>query len=295
MSFNGKAFLADLVKSKNLTQSLEHTGLGCVHVLRLDTLDKLISGNKAFKLVGHIDAFYASRHSNILSFGGAYSNHLHALGALCYKLSIPVIAYVRGYPDAPLTPTLKDLTNWGVKLKFLDKKDYGKRYDEKFKQQLSSLHNAYVVAEGGGGYAGLEGGKILAKLCAGYQHIWLAAGTGTTALSIAPYLKQDVTLNIVNVVADKGELENKLVKNMPQNSTWNVFNAIEIDELGAFGKCSNKLKEFIKHWDKQDLPLDPVYTAKLLWVYLKQNSQYKNTLIIHSGGLQGRRGLDLTD
>lgn len=291
-SLDALSFFNSLFENKNLIEPLV-SSTEQTDVLRLDALDATINGNKPFKLMGHIDDFCRSHHHSIVSFGGVYSNHLHALGAVCHQFSIPFIAYVRGYENLPLTPTLKDLSDWESKLYFLNKLEYKNRDDPDFIDMLSDKHNAYVVPEGGGGQAGLKGGQALANLCQNYEHIWIAAGTGTTALSLAPYLKKNVRLHVVNVVADAGALKHKLAQDMPINFDWSLYQASDYPELGAFGKCSDALKAFITHWDKKGLTLDSVYTAKLLWVYLKQVNKHPKTLLIHSGGLQGRRGLSL--
>lgn len=283
------SFLENLFENQNLIEPLE-SSIEQAHVLRLDALDATINGNKPFKLIGHIDEFNGSHHHSMVSFGGVYSNHLYALGALCHRFSIPLIAYIRGYENLPLTPTLKDLSDWGAKLYFLNKLEYKNRYNPGFIEMLSDKHHAYVVPEGGGGKAGLKGGQALANLCQNYDHVWLAAGTSTTTLSLAGYLNKNVKLHVVNVVSDGGVLKNKLAQEMPINCNWSLYQASDYPELGAFGKCSDALRAFITHWDKKGLTLDSVYTAKLLWVYLKQVNKHPKTLIIHSGGLQGRRG-----
>lgn len=287
-NFNAHAFLQQLIADKPLHQRISIDANRSLNLLRLDKLDAHLSGNKAFKLAGHLEQFYASPYSCLLSFGGAYSNHLHALASVCKQQGIPLIAYVRGYRHLPLTPTLMDLTNWHSELHFLNKQTYRQRHDPSYQQALSSKHQAYVINEGGGGIAGLQGGKQLAKLCQGYQHIWLAAGTGTTALSLAPHLKANVSLHIVNVVADNGELARTLTNAMPANCNWQLLEASQLPELGRFAYRSETLLQFIRYWDSHNLPLDPIYTAKLLYIYLRQPHQ-ANSLIIHSGGLQGRR------
>ena len=99
-----------------------------VAVLRLDRLGSPdfrstplhVSGNKVFKLAGHLDAFFASPKSSLVSFGGRWSNHLHALAAVAQCLSIPSIGLVRGYPEQPLTATLQDCVDMGMTLKFCE-------------------------------------------------------------------------------------------------------------------------------------------------------------------------------
>lgn len=285
-------------------------------ILRLDRLGSQsssmtspnISGNKAFKLIGHIDAFERSNKSCLLSFGGRWSNHLHALAALCQRLKIPSIGFVRGYSEQPLTATLKDCVEMGMTLKFCDKLTYAQRYDLLWREELSEHYDAWVIPEGGEGHDGLVGFEALAPVLNDYNEIWIAAGTGTSALGVALQLNSTQTLIIVNVVSDQGELQRKWTDRVTNNLAcqWKI---IDDAHQRGFGKCSDELRGLIALADNANLPLEPVYTAKLLHAYLRHRSQggsqvltsgksesvidRHRQLLIHTGGLQGRRGYSL--
>lgn len=289
---------------KKLLNSLPHWSEYChplpalstenrtVDILRLDQLDEKISGNKPLKLIGWFQHFQSQAKPNLLSFGGVYSNHLHALAQAAYEFAIPTIFIVRGWPEQPLTPTLLDCQALGANLVFADRKTYAQRYDKNWLDKLSEQYDALVIPEGGAGEFGEQGCQTLAPFVGDYDEVWLAAGTGTTALGLAKglsSLKAKTKLFAVNAVADQGELARYWAEKMPNNVTWEL---IDNAHLGGFAKCPPELIELIERYQHMGLPLDPVYTAKLLWAYeQKALTQRARVLLIHTGGLQGQRGL----
>ena len=258
----------------------------CLH---LDRLDPVLSGNKVFKLLGHLQSREASGKSSLVSFGGRWSNHLHALAFAAQRLNIPVTALVLGYPEQPLTPTLKDCIGEGMTIRFCNRDQYALRYNEAWREQLAVDEDAWVIPEGGDGPEGRPGFAVLAPSFESYGEIWVAAGTGTTAIAIAEQMRPDQTLVIVNVVQDQGALEAKMMS-MPL--------APEIRFAGQpeklrFGKLSPALRELITDADRAGLMLDPVYTVRLLAAWLmEREADHGRSLLIHSGGLQGRRSVD---
>ncbi|WP_420590390.1 1-aminocyclopropane-1-carboxylate deaminase/D-cysteine desulfhydrase [Bacterioplanoides sp.] len=272
---------------------------GCqqASVLRLDLLDPVISGNKAYKLLGHIERAQTLNISRIVSFGGPFSNHLHALAAAGKTLGLETVGIVRGYENLPLTATLQDCQAFGMKLVFADKKQYARRYQADYLQQLADEFQAYVVEEGGSGSEGLKGCELLAPYCQEFDQVWLAVGTGTTALGLAGALQQQGSacrLVGVNVVADQGERRLAWRQSMPDKN-WQLLDDYH---FSGFARTNEQLLQMIREFDTLGLPLDPVYTAKLVYAYqteLQQRAELENqrVLLIHSGGLQGRRGYPL--
>lgn len=301
MSVSPSSLLADLLSVQpHLIHSLP--GLPGADVLRLDQIDPQISGNKVFKLSGHLQQAEQQGTRALLSFGGPYSNHLHALAALGQRFSIATIGVVRGYEHLPLTPTLEDCQAMGMALVFADKKTYSRRYQVEYQQQLATEYKAYVIGEGGQGADGESGCGQLADYCQRseglpYDEVWLAVGTGTTALGLAKALHQQGSPSRVvgvNAVADQGECLQRWQQEMP-SANWQLFDQYH---HGGFGKCPEVLRALIQRYDQQGAPLDPVYTAKLFWAYEQQWSldsslAEKRVLLVHSGGLQGRRGFRL--
>ncbi|ASP40506.1 1-aminocyclopropane-1-carboxylate deaminase [Bacterioplanes sanyensis] len=273
--------LTELLRQPPRVQSLNTN----TDLLWLNSDHDTITGNKPWKLHGHLSRL-AHKPSALLSFGGPYSNHLHALAACGQLLSLPTIAVVRGYADCALTPTLADCQRMGMELVFVDRNTYRQRHEADFLAQLQQRWSATLIPEGGSGPHGVEGCVPLAQWCAGYEQVWLAAGTGTTAEGIVTGLPEDTELVVVNVVADQGELLRRWSAQVP--GRWRI-----VDDMhgGGFGKIPTALRQLIDRYDTQGIALDPVYTAKLLNAYEHYGEADKTTLLIHTGGLQGRRGL----
>lgn len=260
-------------------------------ILRLDRLDAVLSGNKLFKLAGHLAQFASGGRRCLLSFGGPFSNHLHALAAAGQRLGIPVVLIVRGYQQLPLTPTLADCVSWGAQLVFADRRTYARRYDPDWQQQLAAQYDALVIPEGGGGEAGLSGCRVIGELAQTYDQLWLAVGSGTTALGLAPQVGGCEIVG-VNAVADQGERRRHWQQTMPAAVRWRL---LDDAHCGGFARRNDALMECIRRWDAAGLALDPVYTGKLMLAYERALARGdlagQRVLLIHSGGLQGRRGV----
>jgi 1-aminocyclopropane-1-carboxylate deaminase len=268
-----------------------------VDVLRLDQIHPLVSGNKWYKLKHNLEAARKLGYQNLLSCGGPYSNHLHALACAGSALGFKTRALVRGYENAPLTATLLNCQEMGMELVYIDKKTYRKRYDAGWCQQQAESYGAYWIPEGGNNDLGRKGCSEIAQACQGYDEIWTSIGSGCTYLGLAQALQEDNRLDAIHltgVMAIKGgqELAEALLDGLAQNR----FSIDCEQHLGGFGRCPDKLVDLIKRYDKLALPLDPVYTAKLVmafeqaWIHGQLDTE-KRYLLIHSGGLQGRRGV----
>jgi 1-aminocyclopropane-1-carboxylate deaminase len=268
-----------------------------VDILRLDQIHPLLSGNKWYKLKYNLEAAEKKGQSRLLSCGGPYSNHLHALACAGKVLGFSTIALVRGYSHLPLTETLLDCQRMGMELLFVDKKTYLKRYDPLWCQQQAERHESYWIPEGGNNELGIQGCAEIAEQCLGYDEVWMSIGSGCTFTGIAQGLAgiqgRTTPLRLKGVMAIKGgeALAASLLSKLNEKCS------IDCDShLGGFGRCPEGLVDLIKQYDAQNLPLDPVYTAKLVMAFEQcwqagKLDATKRYLLIHSGGLQGRRGV----
>ena len=267
-------------------------------VLRLDRIDPLISGNKWFKLTEHLAEARQAGASGIISLGGAYSNHLHALAAAGKRFGFPTVGLLRGHPQD--TPTVLDLKAFGMKLHWLGYGGYRARHAPDFwlpwREQYPGLH---PVPEGGGGLAGALGcGVLVEQACAqlhtlgwdDYHGWWLAAGTGTTMAGLA--LAEAGAHPVYGAMAvpdDHGIAQN--VQAIVQGG-YELLDA----SLGGFAKVDPQLLGFIEHTQQQcGLPLEPLYTGKALLAMQQQIAAGRfspgtRLIFLHTGGLQGRRG-----
>ena len=268
-------------------------------VLRLDRIDPLISGNKWFKLTEHLAQAQQAGASGIISLGGAYSNHLHALAAAGKRFDFPTVGLLRGHPQD--TPTVLDLKAFGMQLHWLGYGGYRARHEPGFwlpwREQYPHL---YPVPEGGGGIAGALGCGVLVEQARAqlsnvrwddYDAWWLAAGTGTTLAGLA--LAEAGAHRVYGAMAvpdDHGVAQN--VRAIVQDG-YALLDA----SRGGFAKVDPLLLDFIETTQRAcGLPLEPLYSGKAL-LALKQQVEAgrfppgTRLIFVHTGGLQGRRGL----
>ncbi len=267
-------------------------------VLRLDRIDPLISGNKWFKLTQHLAQAQQAGASGIVSLGGAYSNHLHALAAAGKRFGFPTVGLLRGHPQD--TPTVLDLKAFGMQLHWLGYAGYRARHAEDFWLPWRAQYpDLYPVPEGGGGMAGALGCGVLVEQArrqlstvgwADYDAWWLAAGTGTTLAGLA--LAEAGAHPVYGAMAvpdDHGVVQN--VSALVQRG-YELLDA----SRGGFAQVDPLLLEFIDTTEQTyGVPLEPLYTGKAL-LALKQQVEAgrfapgTRLIFVHTGGLQGRRG-----
>lgn len=269
-----------------------------VAVLRLDRIDPLISGNKWFKLTEHLAQAQQAGATGIISLGGAYSNHLHALAAAGKRFGFATVGLLRGHPQD--TPTVLDLQALGMQLHWLGYGGYRARHAPDFWlpwcERYPRLH---PVPEGGGALAGALGCEVLVEQArrqlhtlgwADYDAWWLAAGTGTTLAGLV--LAEAGAHPVYGALAvpdDHGVAQN--VQVIVQGG-YELLDA----SRGGFAKVDQPLLEFIATTEQASgMPLEPLYTGKAL-LALKQQIEAgrfapgTRLIFVHTGGLQGRRG-----
>ncbi|MGH8447938.1 1-aminocyclopropane-1-carboxylate deaminase/D-cysteine desulfhydrase [Pseudomonas sp.] len=265
-------------------------------VLRLDRIDPLVSGNKWFKLLGHLAQAQNAR--GIISLGGAYSNHLHALAAAGKRFGFPTVGLLRGHPQD--TPTVRDLKAFGMELHWLGYGGYRARHEPDFWLPWRELYpDLHPVPEGGGGLAGASGCGVLVDQVraqlgtlnwADYDGWWLAAGTGTTLAGLV--LAEAGAHPVYGAMAVPDD------HGIAQNVQAIVQGGYELLEAsrGGFAKADPLLLDFIETTEHAcGLPLEPVYTGKALLALKQQIETGRFTpgtrlVFVHTGGLQGRRG-----
>ncbi|MDN3221575.1 1-aminocyclopropane-1-carboxylate deaminase/D-cysteine desulfhydrase [Pseudomonas nunensis] len=273
-------------------------------ILRLDLIDPLISGNKWFKLIEHLNAANRAGADGIISLGGAHSNHLHALAAAGKRLGFKTVGLLRGHPQD--TPTEQDLHDFGMQLHWLGYAGYRARHEPDFWQSWQALYpTLQAVPEGGGGLRGAQGCMQLKDLVRAqlqglgwndYDGWWLACGTGTTLAGLV--LAEAGAHPVYGALAvpdDHGvaqQVEEIVREGGLSDPAYELFDA----SRGGFAKVDPQLLEFIEQTEQASgVPLEPLYTGKAL-LALKQQVEAgrfpKGTrlIFIHTGGLQGRRG-----
>src|SRR5215204_4961371 len=167
-----------------------------VDVLRLDLLHSVISGNKWFKLKEYLADARQQHKNTIVTFGGAFSNHIVATAAAAKQAGFKSVGIIRGERPALLSPTLLDALSFDMKLFFISREEYKKKQIPRGVQDSGEQKNLYFINEGGYGYKGMLGAKdILAqKDMSQYTHIMAAVGTGTTLAGLIAAANEGQTI-----------------------------------------------------------------------------------------------------
>jgi 1-aminocyclopropane-1-carboxylate deaminase len=263
---------------------------------RDDLLHPVISGNKWRKLKYIIDHALSLGADTLVSMGGAYSNHLHALAYAGKVLGLKTIGLVRGELPEILTPTLQDMKNWGMELEFVSRSDYRQLRQYKEWQDLPGLKpRQYWVPEGGAQPLALKGvAELVGEIAVPYDTICMPCGTGTTLAGIIEAAPQQVSVLGFAALKNAAYLRAEVDAALSQSRNgWQI----NLDyHFGGFAKTNAELNAFIEDFElKTTIPLDPVYTGKMMYaIYdLIQKHYFKpgeRIIAVHTGGLQGRRG-----
>ena len=272
--------------------------VAAIDMLRLDLIDPVISGNKWYKLKHNLQ--YATEHNykSILTFGGAYSNHLIATAAAAKLFNIPAIGVVRGNDGNELTSTLKACMEYGMQLHFVPREEYARKTEAEWLQKLSvQFNDLFIIPEGGANEQGREGTKDIAALVPmGYSHIAVSVGTGTTFAGLRNALPVDQFLLGFAPMKSGAYLKDEITLHLSasQNLNWELFDRWH---FGGFGKWNDELISFMNDfYNINQIPLDMVYTTKMMYgirELLNENFFPNNAriLCIHTGGLQGNAAI----
>ncbi|MEQ9188200.1 MAG: pyridoxal-phosphate dependent enzyme [Cryomorphaceae bacterium] len=270
-----------------------------IHIKRDDLMDPLISGNKIFKLKENINAFHNGSFDTLVTFGGAYSNHIAATAALCQEENIACVGIIRGERIEPLNPTLAAAEAQGMKLMFVSRSVYRIRNNSDVQSQLlSSFPSPYCIPEGGANRAGIVGASaMLNEATEKYSHIITAVGTGTTLAGMALQAKPNQELHGMVIHKHLGVMEEVLPMH---EGLDNALSRVRLHpaHYGGYAKWDESLLQFIRSvFNNYGVRLDPIYTGKALFS-LNQlvNESYfpegAEVLFIHTGGLQAIPGFE---
>lgn len=264
-----------------------------VYVKREDVLHSEISGNKFRKLKYNLIEARNLGFTKLLTFGGAYSNHIAAVAAAGKEFGFETIGVIRGeelqekYLE---NPTLKKASENGMQFEFVTRTQYRDKNNLAFLDQLKDkFGNFYLIPEGGTNNLAVKGCKeILTDDDKLFDFICCAVGTGGTISGIINSLKPHQ--KAIGFPALKGDFLTEDIQKYAKNSQWNLVTDYH---FGGYAKLNDELKQFMKQFFKKYLiSLDPVYTSKTFFGvidliskgYFKPDSKI---LIIHTGGLQG--------
>jgi 1-aminocyclopropane-1-carboxylate deaminase len=267
-----------------------------LQIRRFDLLDFYWGGNKLYKLRYFLEEMANQKKASLLTFGGAYSNHIAATAAIGKRLDIPTIGIIRGDGFDPNNPTLAFVKKEGMQLHFVSRDRYRLKADPEFLSDLKSqFGDVYIIPEGGSGPNGVRGASgMWGSIDADYTHIVLACGTGTTIAGLIQKAHPDQKIIGIPVFKNGGFMEAEIQAQVPETNgqltLWTTYG------FGGYAKWDSHLEDFISAMQVKGLPLDPIYTAKAFWgVWEKIHRGWfpigSRILFIHTGGLQGAQSL----
>lgn len=262
---------------------------------RDDQLHAIISGNKWRKLKFILDHALYSGADTIISMGGMYSNHLHALAYAGKVLGLKTIAYIRGEAPAVLTPTLADLKAWNMELRFISRTDYRQLRHYKGCQDLPGLKpQQYWLLEGGAQALALCGvAELVAEIDIDFDYLCVPCGTGATLAGLIAATPNNISLLGFAALKNASFLNtdvSTLLKHSKNN--WQI----NLDyHFGGFASSTPELLNFMSAFESNTtIQLEPVYTGKMMYaLYDLISKGYfspgQRIIAVHTGGLQGDR------
>lgn len=260
-------------------------GGACLTVHRLDRCYSGQSGNKGPKLQARLAAVMATGADAVVSLGGAYSNHLHALAAAGQRLGLRTVGIVRGLHADLDNPTLRDAARWSMRIQRVDRATYARRESAAFANWLARTYPDHVlIPEGGNDPVGVAACR---RLAAGLQladcrTLVVPMGTGATVTGLRGGLSAAVALIAANVVGAMGETRAAKLGD-------GVVETVDAAR-GGYGKVDAPLLDFLaRTYAETGVLFDPLYTGKAAhWCARAGRAQLH---LVHTGGVQGWRGL----
>ena len=268
-----------------------------LHLKREDTIHPLISGNKYRKLKYNLLEAKKAGKQTLLTFGGAFSNHIAATAYAGHEQVIKTVGVIRGeelQDNWQDNPTLTLAHEHGMQFHFVPRTDYRLKNEPSFLQKLKETYgDVYVLPEGGTNALAIKGcEEILTAEDAVFDYICCAVGTGGTVAGLINAAQPHQT--VLGFPALKGDFLTEEIRTFVHNDRWKLV----IDyHFGGYAKVDQPLIDFINLFkEKTGVPLDPIYTGKMLFAIfdlVKKDVFTPGTqiLAIHTGGLQGIKGM----
>jgi len=283
----------------NIPLSLFGLGQGSIDMLREDLVFDAIPGNKLRKLMHNIRYVLHNDAMPILTFGGAYSNHIAAVAAAGHHFGIKTIGLIRGEElgDAvSVNPTLSRAKKQGMELHFLDRVTYRLKDQDDFQSVLRETYGpCYIIPEGGTNALAVQGCKeMMQSIRQDFDVMTLAVGTGGTMAGVLKGLADHQRAMGFSVL--KGYDHRPLIA---RYSALDQCTLVGDHHFGGYAKITEELIEFINTFkERTQIALDPIYSGKMMFGLLKmlKNDNHlrsQRILALHSGGLQGIEGINI--
>lgn len=272
-----------------------------VHVKREDEIHPEISGNKWRKLKYHLKAAREKKSQGILTFGGAFSNHIAATAFAADQAGLESIGVIRGERVEPLNSTLEQAERHGMELHFVSRMDYRTSKDS-IAEDLDPGDMFHHVPEGGADELGIQGcQEILSEEDSkDFDIVCCSSGTGATAAGLHRSLAPHQRLRVYPAL--KGDFAHKDIERLLDSScSMDALDVISEYHFGGYAKTSPELFNFMREFYSQTgIMTDPVYTAKMLYGVITDIEKGRITrgmrvVALHTGGLQGIQGIEKRD
>ncbi|MBA6389757.1 pyridoxal-phosphate dependent enzyme [Colwellia sp. BRX10-3] len=273
-----------------------------VQVKRDDQIDGIISGNKWRKLKYNLLHAKSIGAKGVITFGGCFSNHIHACAFACQQQQLPVIGIIRGEDNHQDNYTLAWAKNWGMQLSFVDRKSYRLRHDEHYLQQLQQQYPDHlIIPEGGSNSLALTGvAEVINELNqqSEFDTLITPVGSGGTLAGLIVGDKSQHNLLGIAVLKQQDYLENEVKALLPSRSknahNWRIAHEFH---RGGYAKFSPQDAEKIRNFsDIVGIGFEPVYSGKMILALLELIESgyfpaHHRIVLLHTGGLQGLAGM----
>lgn len=286
-------------------QAIEHPLLNQkrikLWVKRDDLIHPIVSGNKWRKLSANLKFCKTQGIKQVLSFGGAYSNHIHALAFAGQTMAIDTVGIIRGEPEYANNFTLSWARHWGMQLEFIDRSTYRLREQPEYLAQLQQRYpQAKIIPEGGSNNLALNGvGEVIDELQqqTEFNYLLCPVGSGGTLAGLIKAAQKSHHIVGISALKQDGYLQQQIGKLLAGSSplcNWQLLNQYH---CGGYGKFKDEhLQQMLALQDALNIPLEPIYSGKMLlafWDLLRRDyfPQDSRIVLLHTGGLQGLGGL----
>ena len=272
-------------------------------IKREDLLHPAVSGNKWYKLKYNLLEAKKNKFDTLLTFGGAYSNHIYALASAGREMGFKTIGVIRGEEHFPLNHTLSFAKACGMKIYYVNRKEYRAKEIPDFLNSLKNkFGNFYLIPEGGTNQLAVKGCKeIIENINVEFDSVVVPVGTGGTLAGIIKGIKNQHNKKAIGIAVLKnaGFLKHKvseLINSSSENQKSSNWEIILDYHFGGYAKFNKVLIEFINEFkEKTEIQLDPVYTGKMMYgIFDLINKEYfrpgSTIITVHTGGLQGIQG-----
>jgi 1-aminocyclopropane-1-carboxylate deaminase len=284
---------------KSFNQAISFPADITLCIKREDLIHPFVSGNKFRKLKYNLLQAKEAGQTKLLTFGGAFSNHIAAVAAVGKEFGMETVGIIRGHEIAEKVvenPTLRFAQDCGMQLEFVSREAYREKNENDFIQKLQQRHGSFfVLPEGGTNELAVKGCmEILDDEDGGFDYICCAVGTGGTIAGLINSAKPHQ--KILGFPALKGDFLKEEIRKFAAEGNWEL---IPDFHFGGYGKVSEELVGFINRFYRETgIPLDPIYTGKMVFgvIDLIQKNYFPKgakILLIHTGGIQGIQGMNI--